>query len=305
MVAVVGLGHATMDYIGRVPKLAEWDADSTFMTEFATGPGGMTCTAMVAAQRLGAEASLIAIVGDDPQGGQVIETLHREGVRTDLVRVSKDTTTQCTIILVKEATGQRAMMTKMGPNVDPVLTDADRERMARAKVLHVDGHHVPVAVEAARWARQDWVLVTMDGTRLSPGIEELVAQVDYLITNASFPEMFTTMGDYDQAARRLLEVGPSAVVVTLGESGSHTWVKRRSFHTPAFPVDVVDTTGAGDVFHGAYVYGLARGWDVEYVAEFASAVAAMKCRQLGGQKGIPRLAEVRAFLTERGIRNPE
>ena len=304
MVAVVGLGRATMDFIGRVPKIAEWDADTAFMTDFATGPGGMTCTAMVAAQRLGAETSLITVVGDDPQGQQVIERLRQEGVRTDLIRVSKDAATQCTIILVKETTGQRAMMTRMGPSVDPVLTDRDRERLAAAKVLHVDGHHADQAIEAAKIVHANGGVVTMDGTRLTRGIEDLVPHVDYLITNASFPEKFTARGDYDQAARRFMEIGPSVVVVTLGEAGSHTWTKKRSFHTPAFKVDVVDTTGAGDVYHGAYVYGVAQGWDIEYIAEFASAVAAMKCRELGGQKGIPNLAQARAFLAERGIKNP-
>lgn len=305
MAAVVGLGHATMDYIGRVPKIAEWDADSIFMNEFATGPGGMTCTAMVTAQRLGAETSLIAVLGDDPQGPQVIERLRQEGVRTDLMRVSPHATTQCTIILVKETTGQRAMMTKMGPSVELALTDQDRERIAAAKVLHVDGHHVEQAIEAAQIVHAHGGVVTMDGTRLSRGIEDLVAHVDYLITNASFPEVFTAMGDFDQAARRFMEIGPSVVVVTLGENGSHTWTKGRSFHTPSFKVDVVDTTGAGDVYHGAYVYGLSQGWDIEYIADFASAVAALKCRQLGGQKGIPTLAQTQAFLAEQGIRNPE
>ncbi|MHB1134494.1 MAG: carbohydrate kinase family protein [Chloroflexota bacterium] len=304
MGAIVGLGHATLDYIGRVPELAEWDADAVFMSDFATCPGGMVCTAMVAAQRLGAETSLIAVVGDDQPGAQVIDTLRREGVQTDLVRVSPATSTQVTMALVKEQTGQRAMMTRKGPNVDPQLGEADRARLAAAQILHVDGDHVEQALEACQIVHAHGGIVTMDGTRLGPGIEELVANVDYLITNASFPERFTAMGDFDQAARRLFQVGPTTVVVTLGENGSHTWTRKRSFHTPAFKVEAVDTTGAGDVFHGAYVYGLTRGWDIEFIAEFASAVAAIKCRQLSGQRGIPRLPEALAFLEERGLKAP-
>ena len=106
-------------------------------------------------------------------------------------------------------------------------------------------------------------------------------------------------------AEAFLALGPRVVVTTFGEQGSRTWLRDgRVFDRPTFKVDVVDTTGAGDVFHGAYAYGLARGWGLEYITDFSSACAAMKCRQLGGQPGIPTLPELFAFLAEHGVRGP-
>ena len=160
------------------------------------------------------------------------------------------------------------------------------------------------ALEAARWAREHGVIVSVDASSVLPGIDVLIGLTDYLVTSAWFPELFTGLSDYDAAARQLLDLGPSVVVVTLGENGSRTWTRECSFARSAFKVRAVDTTGAGDVFHGAYIYGITRGWDLGYLADFASAAAAMKCRRLGGQAGIPTLKELHSFLAENGIRSP-
>jgi sugar/nucleoside kinase (ribokinase family) len=98
----------------------------------------------------------------------------------------------------------------------------------------------------------------------------------------------------------LSDYGSSVTIVTLGEEGSYTLAGGRSFHTPAFPVEVVDTTGAGDIFHGACTFGLLQGWRLEKITEFASAVAALSCTRLGGRTGIPDLQSALDFLRERG-----
>ncbi len=134
----------------------------------------------------------------------------------------------------------------------------------------------------------------------------LVRLTDYLITSAAFPKrFFADFVDYDDAARRFLALGPRVVVTTFGERGSRTWTGEGSFWRTTFPVEAVDTTGAGDVFHGAYAYGLARGWGLAYVTDFASACAAMKCRRLGGQAGIPTLPELHDFLDQHGVQSPD
>ena len=127
----------------------------------------------------------------------------------------------------------------------------------------------------------------------------LLRATDYLIASKVFAEALTGLTSPSEAAEVLAGYGSSVTVVTLGEEGSLTLAGGRSFHTPAFPVDVVDTTGAGDVYHGAFIFGLLREWPLEKTAEFASAVAAMSCTRLGGRQGIPTLDEAISFLLDR------
>jgi sugar/nucleoside kinase (ribokinase family) len=127
----------------------------------------------------------------------------------------------------------------------------------------------------------------------------LVAETDVLICGSGFGAMLTGHEDRWQVGRSILDTGPRIVVQTEGANGSYTVSPDDQFHTPAFEVDVVDTTGAGDVFHGAYLVGLVRGWDFRRIATFASAVSAIHCTTLGNRKGIPSMEEVDAFLRER------
>ena len=143
--------------------------------------------------------------------------------------------------------------------------------------------------------------VVLDADSLSrpDDIEELLHLTNYLIASRVFSEELTGLADPSAAVEALSGYGPSVTVVTLGEEGSVTLSGDRSFHTPAFPVSVVDTTGAGDVYHGAFIFGLLREWKLEKTAEFASAVAAMSCTRLGGRQGIPTLDEAISFLRDR------
>lgn len=306
MIELVGLGHNCLDNRARVPKMLEFDENGP-LSELGINFGGPATIAMVAAQRLGASTTVIGVVGDDAPGEAVVAALRQEGVQTDLMRVAPGGLTQVAVVLIRESDGKRAIYARMGPDADQGLSVADRERIASAKVLHLDGHLMGLAQEAARFARERGIPVTVDANTLKHDMSTLIGLSDYLITSAAFPKcFFPDFTDYEDSARRFLAMGPRVVVTTLGEQGSRTWTRDgMSFDRPAFKVDVVDTTGAGDVFHGAYVYGVARGWDLPYITDLSSACAAMKCRKLGGQPGIPTLAQLRVFLAEHGVTNPD
>jgi len=128
----------------------------------------------------------------------------------------------------------------------------------------------------------------------------LVGLTDVLICGSGFGPAMTGKQEIWEAGAALLNRGPRLVVQTEGAAGSYTTTAAECFHTPAFQVEVVDTTGAGDVFHGAYIFGLLQGWDNQRIARFASAASAIKCTHLGGRSGIPGLAEVQKFLELRG-----
>lgn len=128
----------------------------------------------------------------------------------------------------------------------------------------------------------------------------LVQACNVVIAAEHFARNVSPDGTFATGAAHMLALGPDIVVVTRGEHGSYTLTANFEFTTEAFPVSVVDTTGAGDVFHGAYLYGLLQEWDLERIAEFAGATAALKCTRLGGRAAIPRLPEVIRFLEARG-----
>jgi sulfofructose kinase len=152
--------------------------------------------------------------------------------------------------------------------------------------------------------------VVMDGSRTNGPIRDehrqLVSYVDVLITGEGFARALTGIEDIWQAGRAVLEIGPRVFCETVGERGSYTITRAgdacdEQFHTPAFPVDVVDTTGAGDVFHGAYIVAMMHGWAPRSCVLFSTAVSAIKCTQLGGRAGIPTFEQTLAFLRERGV----
>jgi sulfofructose kinase len=181
--------------------------------------------------------------------------------------------------------------------------ELDRDYMTSAEYLHLDGFHFAAAAQAARWMRAAGKKVVLDAAKTAgsiyPRSRELVALADILICGSGFAPALTGMQGIWSAGRAALRCGPSIVVQTEGEEGCYTVTAEQKFHTPAFKVDVVDTTGAGDAFHGAYLVGLLKGWDLRRVAVFASAAAAIKCTRLGGRAGIPCFDEVIKFLEMR------
>jgi sugar/nucleoside kinase (ribokinase family) len=167
-------------------------------------------------------------------------------------------------------------------------------------LLHVDGIDPEATIQAIRWAREAGMRITMDGERVVPGIEGVWPLVDVVVCNPRFLALVTGRPAIEDGLRALAQAGPSRVAVTLGGQGVIGLVEGRVVRAPAFSVPVVDTNGAGDVFHGAVAFGELRDWPFEWILVFANAVAAMKCRALGGRRGIPRLPDVRDFLVTHG-----
>src|SRR5262249_29324408 len=180
--------------------------------------------------------------------------------------------------------------------------ELDRAVKTSGRLLHVDGVDPEAAATAVRWAREAGIRVTMDGERVVDGIDAVWPGVDLLVCNPRFLAQVTGQAAPEKGLRALAVRGPAGVAVTLGAEGALGLDGGCVVGTPGFAVPVVDTNGAGDVFHGACAVGELRDWPLERTLTFANAVAAMKCRSLGGRHGIPRLPDVARFLSERGHR---
>ncbi len=266
------------------------------VVEFTIQGGGPVATALAALGRLGVRTIFMGVVSDDPAGDEIKRGLAEEGVDTRGLKVKKGGTSQVAFIVVNRKTATRTIFWKR-PTCGELTPRDIRTSLIKGKdFLLIDGLMVDASMEALRIARDHGVPIMLDGGRLRPGMMELARMCDYVVCSEEFAR--EAGGTPEMAIKRLRSRDTKAVTVTLGRRGSVTWYGGGFFRTPAFKVDAVDTTGAGDVFHGGYIYGLLRGWDMERTVRFASAFAALKCRRLGGRSGIPGLKEVVRFMEE-------
>ncbi len=267
--------------------------------------GGLTGTALVAAARLGSRCAYVGVLGNDELSRFVIQSLAREGIELNYRIERADARPAHSTIIVEGRRKTRTVLFSLDGalGADPSRPEADLIRAAG--VLLVDHYGLEGTIRAARIARESGVGVVADLER-DPGgpFAELLSLVDHLIISRRFARELSGAEDPARAAQRLYNPDRRAVVVTCGAAGC--WYVgegcgEAARHLPAFPVEVVDTTGCGDVFHGAYAAALARGEGLQQRVVFASAAAALKATKRGGQAGCPTTAEVNAFLEDRGF----
>jgi len=296
-VDVAGLGLNAMDYVTVVPVFPE-PQSKVPISELRLEPGGQVATALVACRRLGLAVRYIGSVGSDDLGRAQLASLRSEGIATDWVRIVEGATSQLAIAIVEEGVGERTILWHRDPKLVYPESGVSPELIGRARLLHLDGRDSRAALRAAGIARELHIPVMIDiDKRYDNTTEELLGRVDYLIAAESFALEFTGAAGAPEAALALSEEFPQALTgVTMGAGGAVFVEAGRPVRSRAFEVEVRDTTGAGDVFHGAFIYGILSRWDLGTTTRFAHAAAAMKCRRLGARTGIPRLDEVREFL---------
>ena len=298
---VVGLGTNALDLIAIIDGYPRPDTKAQFQT-FDVQGGGVVATAMAAAARLGLRARYVGKVGGDFWSRAAMRTLSKEGVDTRAVIRDRESPGHVSIVLADRNTGQRTLFFRRPPAYSIRPEELSRDAIVSGRLLHVDGIDAAAALQAVAWAREAGMRVTMDGERIVPGIEAVWPQADLLVCTPRFVRGVTGHAAVEDGLSELADRGPSRVAVTLAEKGvlgleAGSWVR-----IPGFRIEAVDTNGAGDVFHGACTVGELRGWPLAWTLTFANAVAAMKCRFLGGRRGIPRMPEVAEFLAERGHR---
>jgi len=296
---VIGLGVSTVDVIALVDHLPVQEEVQRAIDITVQG-GGPVATAIVALARLGAKVSLIDVIGDDWRGAIIRDEFQREGVNTDYLKLRKGCTSSTACIVVTKESGARSIVYSPGTAPEFLPTELPRSAIASAKILHVNGRHWEACLQAVRIAREADVQVSFDGGayRYRPEMEQLVPLTDICIVARDFAEKYTHEKNILKAAEMLLRSGPSLVVITEGTKGS--WIHSRdgqSFHQPAFLLPgVMDTTGCGDSYHGAFLFGLVNGLELEKTASLASAVAALNSQSLGGRSGLPTFEQVESFL---------
>jgi len=295
---VVGMGLNSVDFISVVPQFPTVNTKME-MLRFSKQGGGQVATAMVALSRWGVKTKYIGKVGEDEMGQFSLHSIHQEGVDVSSVTVEPNATNQFAMIIVDGPTGERTILWKRDERLLYHEGELRKEEVCSGKLLHLDGHDIEAALQCARWAKEEGIPTVVDLDKVEPLTSELIKEIDVVITSSRFPTLYTGISDRKKALLELQKHTPGFVCATLGQEGAIALANGEFIYAKGFEVNAVDTTGAGDVFHGGFIYGLLQNWEVVKILRFSNAVAALKCRDLGGRKGIPTLEEVQGSLNLR------
>jgi sulfofructose kinase len=265
-------------------------------------PGGQVATAMVACQSWGLRTRYVGKVGDD-----LAATLHRSefashGVETHLLTASGCPSQQA-FILVDDA-GERTVLWKRDDRLALQPGDLQRDWILEARALHLDGHDTAAAIATATWARSAGIPVIADLDELYPGVDALLPLIDFLITSRDIPGRISGESDLRKSLSAVRSrYGARLTAATLGQEGVLAYDGAQFHYAPAFRVDAVDTTGAGDIFHAGFIYGLRQDWPLPRQLEFACAAAALNCTGIGARGHIASIAEIEHLIST-GRRHP-
>ena len=295
---VVGLGQCSLDNLFIIDSFPEPDTKKEII-EWTTAGGGPVATALVSLSRLGIDCSFHGITGDDEAGEKIADSLKTERVDIRGLLVRPQSYSQVAFIAVEIGSGRRTIFWKR-PSAGPLKPEElPGNFLDNADFLLIDGLMTDASFHAVRKAREKNIPVMLDAGRVREGMIGLARLSDYVVASEEFGRELAGSGEAfnaEAAVRHMHSFGARASTITLGDKGSITIAGDEIFRTPAFRVRVVDTTGAGDVFHGGYIFGLLKKREMKDVVRFASAFAALKCRQPGGRAGIPSLRETEDFL---------
>ena len=295
-IQVIGLGQACVDYLGRLNAFPYEDGKAE-LTDLHIQCGGPASTALVTLSRLGISASFLGSISDDPFGVKILNNLKSEKIDVSCLKSTPGYTSQSAFIAITKEGEKRTIFWHRGTVPHLAKRDVNISQFPKARILHTDGLMVKASIEAARQAKSLGMTVVMDAGTMREGSKELSRLVNILIASETFATPLVGQdAPHDTALHALRELGPEQVVITLGARGSVGLNNQGIVRQKAFPISAVDTTGAGDVYHGGYIYGLLQGWDMHECMRFASATAALKCAEVGSQSGIPDLKDIDALL---------
>jgi sulfofructose kinase len=293
-VDVVGVGLNATDTIIQLSEFPQCGSKVEFETEKVM-PGGQVASTVVACQTWGLSTRYVGKLGDDDAAKLHTREFLRTGVEGQLIRVPGAASARSLILV--DGHGERTVLCRRDERLILRPEELNCEWIVNARALHVDGHDTAAATLAARWARSAKVPVVADLDEIYEGVDALIENIDYLIVSRDFPCRLTGEGSLKPALRELQRrFGCLLTAATLGQDGVLAWDGERFHHASAYRVHAVDTTGAGDIFHAGFIFGLLQGWTLEHQLDFSCAAAAMNCMAEGARGGIRSVEEIEALM---------
>jgi sugar/nucleoside kinase (ribokinase family) len=296
---VLGLGENSVDYLYEVE---DWPKPGGKLDLSGAEPraGGQIASAVLGCRRLGLRTAYLGCAGDDPEARDALENLAEEGVDLSAVRKIPGARTRTALILVRRADGERLILERRDPQLRLATEELNPSLVRGAGLLLVDTTDPDASTWAARIARAEGIPVVLDADRVCPEIEDLLRYVDFPVVSENFARQWGGGESARQGVERLSASGARLAIATCGVRGAWVSSSTESWHSPAFDVEVRDTTGAGDAFHAGLIWALLAGKSLEEVVGVAQAAAGLSCGALGAQDGLPTIAVLRDFLE----RNP-
>jgi sulfofructose kinase len=293
---VVGIGLNATDTLIIVPHFPSYAGKGPFSQEILS-PGGQVASAMVTCARLGLRTRYVGTIGDDERGRIQIESLLGSGINLDFVQQRTGCPNQSAYIVIDQSTGERTVFWQRPDCLRLRPEEISEEMITSARLLHIDGHDTPAMEKAARIARENGIPVTVDVDTIYKGFERVLPYVDYLVASSEFPIQWTHQSDPLKALELIQEeYGIRCAAMTLGAHGALALYEGKFHYSPAFVVNCVDTTGAGDVFHGGFCYGVLAGWDIDQILDFSNAMGALNCTAIGARGGIATLEQAQKLM---------
>jgi len=291
---VVGVGLNATDTLIPVAHYPDRGSKVEFRSARVL-PGGQVATTMIACQQWGLRTRYVGKVGDDSAAALHRAEFARAGVEAHLF-TAPGCPSQQAFILVDDS-GERTVLWKRDDRLTLRPEELQRDWIVNSRALHVDGHDTDAATVAAGWARAAGIPIIADLDDLYPGVKRLLNSVDYLISSRDIPGRLTGESDLRKSLPALRErFGSRLTAATLGEQGVLAWDGKQFHYAAAFCIQPVDTTGAGDIFHAGFIYGLLQGWPLQRQLDFACAAAALNCTAIGARGGIQSIDSIERLI---------
>ncbi|MBN2429895.1 MAG: ribokinase [Acidobacteria bacterium] len=293
---VVGMGLNAVDRLLHVDRYPDRGGKEEILTERIL-PGGQVATAMITCRRLGLErVRYIGKVGDDGYGRIARDSLLVSGVDCRCLVTEPGTANQAATIVVDGQSGERTIFWSRPDSLNFRPGELTEDAICCAPVLHLDGHDQDAALWCARRAREKGMVTVLDIDKVRDKSTTLLACTDFCIMSENFPRVLSGEAELHRALRAMRRFCPGFLAVTVGPQGVCFLWGDEFVRVPGYTIRAVDSTGAGDVFHGAFIYAYLQGWPVGRTLRFANAAAALSCTEPGARGGLRTAAEVLAFM---------
>ncbi len=297
---IVAIGACVADTLMTVPHFPKEDTKLRALASKTAG-GGPAATGLVAAAKLGAFTAFIGNLAADSAGAFLLKDFENYGVDTSLITTLSGYRSFTSVIWLSDESASRTCVFDRGDLPSLSLSEDARRAIKAADLLMVDGNDMDAAVEAAELARENKTTVLYDCGGLYPGVERLLSLTDIMIPSEEFALGHTGESSAEVAAEKLFSLySPRVVVITQGKRGGLIYDGEKICRYPAYPVEVKDSNGAGDVFHGAFAFAVTKGYPYEKCAHFSSAVSAIKCMGIGARESVPEFEYVNEYLQKHG-----
>ena len=294
---VIGLGQACFDCLGTVPQYPSEDS-KTEINELFFQTGGPVAAALITLSQLGVPSSFMGSISDDFFGTEILNGLKRENIDTSHLKIVPGFSSQFAFISLNGTHQTRNVFWRRStaPFMSP--QDISLKPFKRAKILHMDGLMIDASMEAARQAKDLGIRIVIDAGTLRDGFLDLIPFADFLITSEKFVQSVVAENTYDprKGFDILRKYTACDIIITRGNKGSIGLINDDIIIQKAYPVNAVNTNGAGDVYHGAYIFGIIKGWQGRECMRFASAASAMKCEHIVFKKDLLSLKKINIFM---------